>query len=122
DRDLDGSPDPGFEKMFSFMDVIEVHPLDRVFARPAKLPGPRDESNTIVHWLQLLNLGYRVPGVVNTDAHWNFHGSGFLRNYIKSATDEPSEGSIPKLVHTCEHGNILMTNGPFMEVSARAGQ
>ena len=31
DRDTNGSPDGGFEKMFSFMDVIEVHPLDKIF-------------------------------------------------------------------------------------------
>ncbi len=36
DRDLDGSPDGGFEKMFSFMDVIEVHPLGSIFSRPRR--------------------------------------------------------------------------------------
>ncbi len=34
DRDLNGSPDGGFEKMFGFMDVIEVHPLDTIFETP----------------------------------------------------------------------------------------
>ncbi len=122
DRDANGSPDGGFEKMFSFMDVIEVHPLSNIFLKPESLPSEREQGNAIFHWLQLMNLGYRVPGVVNTDAHWNFHGSGFLRNYIKSATDDPSQASVPKLVHTCEHGNIVMTNGPFLEVTARAGE
>ena len=120
DRDLDGSPDGGFEKMFSFMDVMEIHPLDRIFEKPESLPSARERGNTIFHWLQLLNLGYRVPGVVNTDAHWNFHGSGGLRNFVKSATDDPSAGSVPDLVHACEHGNIVMSNGPFMEVRAEA--
>lgn len=120
DRDLNGSPDGGFEKMFGFMDVIEVHPLNYIFTKPESLPSQREETNPIFHWMQLMNLGYRVPGVVNTDAHWNFHGSGSLRNYIKSSTDEPAKGSVPDLVHTCEHGNIVMTNGPFMEVSAHS--
>ena len=79
DKDLNGSPDGGFEKMFSFMDVIEVHPLPTIFTPPESVPNEREQGNTIFHWLQLLNLGYRVPGVVNTDAHWNFHGSGGLR-------------------------------------------
>jgi hypothetical protein len=122
DRDLDGSADGGFEKMFSFMDVMEVHPLDTIFSQPTKLPTEREEGNRIFHWLQLLNLGYRVPGVVNTDAHWNFHGSGGLRNFIKSSTDDPAQASVPTLVHTCEHGNIMMTNGPFLEVQAKADQ
>ena len=98
DRDLDGSPDGGFEKMFSFMDVVEVHPLDTIFSQPTKLPTEREEGNRIFHWLQLLNLGYRVPGVVNTDAHWNFHGSGGLRNYIKSSTDDPAK---PRCRRSC---------------------
>jgi hypothetical protein len=67
-----------------------------------------------------MNLGYRIPGVVNTDAHWNFHGSGWLRNYIKSSTDDPAKASVPNLVHACEHGNIVLTNGPFLTASAKA--
>ena len=118
DRDTDGSPDGGFEKMFSFMDVVEVHPLDRIFEKPESLPSARQRGSTIFHWLQMMNLGYRVPGVVNTDAHWNFHGSGGKRNFIKSSTDDPAAGSVSELVHTCEHGNIVMSNGPFMEVRA----
>ncbi len=121
DRDLNGSPDGGFEKMFSFVDVIEVHPLHRIFTRPDKLPSERERGNAIFNWLQLANLGYRLPGVVNTDAHWNFHGSGFLRNYIKSSTDDPVAAKVLDLVHECEHGHIMLTNGPFMEVSATAG-
>ena len=120
DKDLNGSPDGGFEKMFSFVDVIEVHPLDSIFANPEALPRERQQGNTIYHWLQLINLGYRVPGVVNTDAHWNFHGSGWLRNYIRSSTDNPAEGGVSTFVQTCKHGNLLMTNGPFLEVTAQA--
>jgi len=119
DRDLNGSPDGGFERMFGFMDVVEVHPLDRIFTPLKALPAEREEGNAIFNWLQMINLGYRVPGVVNTDAHWNFHGSGFLRNYIKSSTDEPTKASVLGLVHACEHGNIAMTNGPFLDVYAR---
>ena len=120
DRDTNGSPDGGFEKMFSFMDVIEVHPLDNIFKKPAALPNEREQGNAIFHWLQLLNLGYRVPGVVNTDAHWNFHGSGWIRNYIKSDVEDPTQAKVGELVHTCEHGNITMSNGPFLEVWAAA--
>jgi len=104
--------------MFSFMDVIELHPLDRIFDKPESLPSARERGSAVFHWLQLMNLGYRVPGVVNTDAHWNFHGSGGKRNFIKSSTDVPTEAKVADLVHVCEHGNIVMSNGPFMEVSA----
>ena len=122
DRDFDGTPDEGFEKMFGFMDVIEVHPPANIFTPPASLPpSDRELGNVIFHWMQLLNVGYRVPGVVNTDAHWNYHGSGWLRNYVKSSTDDPSQASVAELVHASEHGQIVMTNGPYLEVTASAG-
>jgi hypothetical protein len=122
DRDFDGTPDEGFERMFRYMDVIEVHPPQDIFTPPAGLPpSDRELGNVIFHWMQLLNVGYRVPGVVNTDAHWNFHGSGWLRNYIKSPTDNPHQAQIMDLVHASEHGQIVMTNGPFLEVTATAG-
>jgi len=118
DRDLDGRPDGGFVRMFGFMDVMEVHPPGGIFERPERLPTLQDgkSSHRIFHWLQLLNLGYRVPGVVNTDAHYTFHGSGFLRNYLRSSSDDPGEIDPMEMVHAAEHGRIMMTNGPYLEV------
>ncbi len=120
DKDLDGKPDGGFEKMFGFMDVVEVHPPQGIFTPPTADPGGRDTRNPIFHWMQMLNLGYRVPGVVNTDAHYNFHGSGFLRNYLKSPTDDPAKVETMDMVHTSEAGHVIMTNGPFLEVRLKA--
>lgn len=117
DRDLDGKYDGGFEKMFGLMDVIEVHPPQSIFSPPPKDQTERERGNTIFHWLQLLNMGYRIPGVVNTDAHYTFHGSGWLRNYLKSSTDNPEEIEVMDMVHAAEEGHVVMTNGPFLEVS-----
>ncbi len=126
DRDLDGKPDGGFEKMFGFTDVIEVHPPQMIFEKPEALPlRDKDRGNPMFHWMQMLNLGYRIPGVVNTDAHYNFHGSGWLRNYVRSQSDDPAQQDILELVHACEKGKVLMTNGPYLEVAgsckAKAG-
>ncbi len=82
DRDGDGRPDGGFKKSFRFMDVIEVHPLDGLLKAPMvdvedSAKKTRVENNRIFNWLQLLNQGHRIPGVVNTDSHYNFHESGF---------------------------------------------
>ncbi len=119
DRDLDGVPDQGFREMLSWMDVIEVHPA-AIFTPPAADTSPKDKiTNPIFAWLQLLNLGYRIPAVSNTDAHYNFHGSGWLRNYLASSTDVPSEISIDEVVHAAEHGHILMTTGPFLQAEVR---
>jgi hypothetical protein len=119
DRDQDGTADAGFERMFLFMDVIEVHPPGTIFSTEKQLyGGDKSIGNRMFHWLQLLNLGYRVPGVVNTDAHWNYYGSGGLRNYIRSSTDDPAKVRIEELVRESELGHLVMTNGPFLEVEA----
>jgi hypothetical protein len=121
DKDQNGQPDGGFERMFHFMDVMEVHPPGDIFRTPSELYAEDDGyGNRMFHWLQLLNLGYRVPAVVNTDAHWNYYGSGGLRNYIRSAADNPAEAKIPDLVRESELGHIVISNGPFLEVDARA--
>ena len=116
DRDLDGNADDGFERMLRSMDVVEVHPPEDILNFPRERPGARDRGNVIFNWLQLLNQGYRIPGVVNTDAHYNFHGSGWLRNYLKCPTDDPSRITTADMVKSAENGNIIMTNGPFLEV------
>ena len=58
--------------------------------------------------------------MVNTDAHYNFHGSGWLRNYVKSPTDDPAQIKTLDVVHAAERGNLVMTTGPFLDVSMKA--
>ena len=120
DRDLDGKADDGFRDMLGWMDVIEVHPPEGIFNFPsAELAAKEKSVNPIFYWLQLLNLGYRIPGVVNTDAHYNFHGSGWLRNYMGCSTDNPAEIQIDEMIHAAEHGHMVMTTGPFLEAQVR---
>ncbi|CAN0374089.1 unnamed protein product, partial [Ectocarpus sp. 4 AP-2014] len=130
DRDQNGEPDAGFEGMFAHMDVLEVHPPELIFnsidptdpgASGVGTGGWEGRGNSIVNWLQMLNLGYRVTGVVNTDAHYNWHGSGWMRNWVRSSTDDPAAALVAELIHEFEHGHVVMSNGPFMSVEARAG-
>lgn len=121
DRDADGVADEGFGKMFDFMDVIEVDPLSAIFTTPTADLPPRDRSlHAAFYWMQLLNLGYHTPGVVNTDAHYNYHGSGWLRNYIASSTDDPAKISTEEMVRVIQAGNMVMTTAPFLQVELRA--
>jgi hypothetical protein len=115
DKNGDGQPDSGFSKAFPFMDVIEVHPPRMIF-QPPTTSGATKRNNAIFNWLQLLNQGYRIPGVVNTDAHYNFHGSGFLRIYLESKSDDPAKIETLDIVHAAEHGHVVMTSGPYLEV------
>ena len=119
DKDGDGKPDSGFERAFPFMDVIEIHPIDRVLdLGPFTELGGKQYHNTIFNWLQLLNQGFRIYGVVNTDAHYNFHGSGWLRNWIQSSTDDPAKIDSMEMVRAAERGRLVMSNGPYLEVTA----
>jgi hypothetical protein len=118
DKDGDGTPDDGYSGAFGFMDVIEIHPIDAAWNLPLAAQPAKDQSNRVFHWLQLLNQGYRIPGVVNTDAHYNFHGSGGLRNWLESPTDNPGEVQVLDMVHAAEHGHVVMSNGPFLTVHA----
>ena len=116
DKDLDGEADEGFERMFGFVDVIEVHPPDLIFTPPTRQANGKLDRNPAFHWLQLLNMGYQKTGVVNTDAHYNFHGSGGYRNYILSSSDDPANIDTMEMVHNSEHGHLVMTSGPFLDV------
>jgi hypothetical protein len=120
DRDLDGNPDAGFERMFGFVDVIEVHPPQGIFQPPQKQADGKLERNPAFHWMQMLNLGYRLPGVINTDSHYNYHESGFYRNFIKSSTDDPARIDVLEMVHSAEAGQVVVSTGPFLSVRAQA--
>lgn len=115
DKNVDGKYDGGFGSI-DHMDVTEVHPPYTIFDGPIVKSGDREYPNRIVSWMQLHNLGLRVPGVVNTDAHYNHHGSGWLRNYIMSSTDDPAKIDVMEMVHNSEKGRLVMSTGPFMTV------
>ena len=118
DRDEDGQPDAGFARMFGFVDVIEVHPPQGIFTPPEKGASGKLERNPIYHWMQMLNLGYRQPAVINTDAHYNFHEAGYFRNFVKSSTDDPAHIDTMEMVHMAERGHVVVSTGPFLSVEA----
>ena len=121
DKNGDGTPDDGYWRSFRLMDVMEIHPIDRVLNinRYEVRDGQPKANQRIFNWLQLLNQGYRIYGVVNTDAHYNFHGSGWLRNWIQSTTDDPAKIDPLEMVHASEQGRLIMSNGPFLEATFR---
>lgn len=119
DLDADGVPDKGFRGMLQWMDVVEVHPLETIFEDvPNNPPSPRRTKIPLFQWMQLLNQGHRIPGVVNTDSHYNHHGSGWLRNWFACSTDDPAEITTEEMVRQAEAGHIVMSTGPFLSVSA----
>jgi hypothetical protein len=106
------------------IDVVEIHPVpDILTLAPFQTVSNYKGNNRIFNWLQMLNQGVRLVGVVNTDAHYNYHESGWVRNWIRSPTDDPAEVKPLDIVRASEAGALIMSNGPFLEVAVReAGQ
>lgn len=96
------------------MDVLDVEELAPLFAEK---PDP-GAQNRILEWIEVLNQGYRLPGVVGSGRFDNHHGSGAVRNYVKSPTDRPSDIRTADIVRAARRGHVLMTTGPFLEVTA----
>ncbi|NND99468.1 MAG: CehA/McbA family metallohydrolase [Pirellulaceae bacterium] len=117
DRDLDGKEDGGFSRMLDYMDVIEVHPPEAIFRDSGSYKDDKDrDKNRMLPWMALIKSGRRIPGVVNTDAHYNWHGSGWLRNWIRSDTDDPAKITVANMIENLERGRVIMSTGPFMTV------
>ena len=118
DKNGDGTPDGGYSRSFPLMDVLEIHPIDRILnvTQFDERNGKTFGNNRMLNWLQLLNQGYRIYGVVNTDAHYNYHGSGWLRNWIQCSTDDPAMIDPMEMVHASKQGRLVMSNGPYLEV------
>jgi hypothetical protein len=125
DKNGDGEPDEGHERVLPHVDAMEIHPIYQVIGM-----GPVEQrdgkpfgNNRIFNWLQMLNQGHRIVGVTQTDAHYNFHGSGGVRIWVESSTDEPGEIDVDELRINSEKGRVLMSNGPFLTMELRpAGQ
>lgn len=122
DKNGDGDYDEGHADGVALLDVMEIHPIQRVIQTGtlADVTANEAKGNRIFKWMQMLNQGYRIPGVVNTDAHYNFHGSGWIRNWIASTSDEPAKIDYMEMVYASEAGQIVMSNGPFLKMTAKS--
>ena len=117
DKDLDGKQDGGYSKMLDYMDVIEVHPPQDIFVDPATISDVKQRDRQRMRpWMELIKSGRRIPGVVNTDAHYNWHGSGWLRNWVRCSSDDPAEIKTDEMITSLESGRIVMSTGPYMTV------
>jgi hypothetical protein len=116
DRDGDGRPDAGFGTM-PLTHVVEIWRPTILEMKPTERFNNVERNNRVFNWLQMLNQGIRVPGVANTDAHYCTHESGRIRNYVRCSTDDPAKIDEMEIVRESKKGRIVMTNGPFLEVS-----
>ncbi len=73
---------------------------------------------TIDDWFNMLNYGYRVTAVGNSDSHGlTSVEAGCPRNYIRSHTDEPGFVDPMNIVDSLKTQKVMTTYGPFLEFS-----
>ncbi len=69
-------------------------------------------------WIDAINSGIRWTGLLNTDSHTTFHGSGYRRNWVVSATDDVTKINAADVVSEVKKGHVICSTGPFMTVTA----
>ncbi len=120
DRNRDGVEDGGFVGFEALIDAAEVWSAEILNLNPSY--NTREGANRTFGWLQMLNQGRRVWCVAVSDAHRIFgNGVGGWRTYVPSSTDRPVEIDHEEIVRNSKAGRMMITNGPFLEVTTGDG-
>jgi hypothetical protein len=134
-----GQPVSQFSFDFNAMEVfngkrfVQLHSLRVPDELPPSLAGLRLQPGTILldgrevafpgnieDWFNLLNLGYRVAGMGNSDSHTPYgEEPGFPRTYVRVPDDTPRSVDPRAVVRGIQGLRVITTGGPFVEVFAR---
>jgi hypothetical protein len=69
-------------------------------------------------WFTLLNLGYRITALANSDTHdMTTTEAGCPRNYVLSGTDEPAFISDQDVADAVKAHRVVVSTGPFLQLS-----
>ena len=126
----DGKIDGGYANFGSMLDGLETQNYvgNNILAKaPYSInrqlgPGGRVRYIREFIWLQTLNQGHRVWGIAVSDAHTvHGNGAGGWRTYVKSSTDDPAKVDWRELVRHSKAGQMILTNGPYLEIAAGEG-
>ena len=124
DRDNDGTADEGYPRAVGLLDAIEIHPIELALQLFPDAPKPRQgllkswNADRIRRWLELVQTR-PLAGVINTDAHWNHHGSGWARNWIAVDDDDPASADVLAIARATRAGRVVMSNGPMLTMAVR---
>lgn len=129
DRNRDGKPDGGYLHLGRLLDGLETQNFggdDILNPVPYHIykRGDKEQVSPVTEfvWLQMLNRGDHVWGIAVSDAH-SVHGNGVggWRTYVKSPTDNPAEIDWRDVTRRARAGQMVLTNGPFLEVATADG-
>ena len=129
DRTSSGVADGGFAGLTEMVNGMETENFigqDILADSPWHITHPKGALAAKVEylrqfiWLQLLNQGHRITPLAVADAHSVYgNGVGGWRMYLPSKTDEPAKIDWSgDLVHHAKAGHIMLTTGPFLQVTA----
>lgn len=118
---LDALESENFVTQFRFGDGILAGAPYRVRKQGERGAGQVTMVREVI-WLQLLNQGTRIWALAVADAHsvWG-NGVGGWRTYVPSSTDEPAKIDWRELARNSKKGQMVLTTGPFLEVTANKG-
>lgn len=74
-------------------------------------------------WFTLLNLGYQLTALGNSDTHGTSSTeSGCPRNFVASSTDDPAYVDAVEIAQAVRDGHVFTSYGPFLRFTADEGQ
>jgi len=88
----------------------------------ADLPGDRSVGagihSVLEDWFLLLNRGYRIAAVGNSDSH-TVHSAfaAYPRNYVPSDAERPGEIRVADVAEAIRARRVFTTLGPFVEMT-----
>ena len=78
-------------------------------------PGPLDD------WFTLLNLGYRITALGNSDTHSKTKTeAGCPRNFVNLGFDDPAAVTAEDVAEAVRQGKVVASYGPFIRVGINA--
>ncbi len=116
DRDQDGKIDGGFGTR-PFTMAMEISRDIVNLLHEVDAPGGPKKPDRAFYWLQMLNQGDRIYGSANSDAHVTASNNGSIFTWVKSGTDDPALLDPAQLATAAKAGQMVMSNGPFLDVS-----
>ncbi len=80
--------------------------------------GPSNYYSVWEEWFNLLNKGFRVTGVGNTDSHTLLKmPNGWPRNYIASTTDDPAAIQVAEITRNVIAHRVSVSRGLFVNLT-----
>ncbi|NLL83690.1 MAG: hypothetical protein GX230_05540 [Lentisphaerae bacterium] len=112
DSDGDGIPDRISHHTAATVHAWDVRTLDSLNDPKKRL------ENDILCWLETVRHGWRLPAVIGSAAHHNFHGVGRFRSYVRYEGAKPGVIDPVKIMAAVKKGHVFMTTGPFVDLLA----